>query len=670
MPSLLGFPALEFKSLQGSELLGNLFNYTLQLQTPDNPMLTELVTANVPIKDLVGQDFSVRIALDGKGFLGDLAAGFSEFAGPSDSIQKNLVQGAAAGVDASSAGGMGKGQREINGLVTRARFVHSENRRSVYEIVIEPWLVLATRTSDYKIFQNKTPLEIIQEVLDDYIYPSELRITHSYPARTFQVQYGETDFDFISRLMEEFGIYYFWEHKDGAHKLILVDDVGAHKPFESEAYQSISFYGESAKIDEEYCSRFDVADTLTSGQWVTDDFDFTKPRAKLQVQSKMPRETGHNQQEIYRWPGDYADPEEGQNLVKVRMEAAGAPGKRASGSGNLRAMVPGCTFGLQRHPQQTSNREWLILGATLALQESSHAAGGEAYHCHVEFEVQPANDIYRSLQRRSKPHTLGPQTAIVTGPAGQEIWTNEYGQVKLSFHWNRYCSKDENSSCWIRVSSPSAGNGFGGISVPRIGQEVIVDFENGDPDRPIVTGRVWNAMNMPPWSLPGSMTQSGMLTRSSPGGGTANANALRFEDKKGAEEIWLHAEKDMRSEVENNESHSVGADRSKTITQNETVKVGGDRIKTIGKNETITITENRTETVGGTQVETIKNDRTVIVTKGSQVNVVKGDISMASETGSILISAPAEIRLMVGSSYISLTEELLEMISAQININK
>ena len=305
MPSLLGAPALEFRSLEGDEGLGRLFRYAIELQTPDNASLSDHVTANVPIKDLVGKEFSVVIELDGKGF----------------------------GL------GVGAGTREINGFVTSARFVGSEERRSIYEVVIEPWLVLATRTSDYKIFQNKTPLEIVREVLADYGFPVEVRVSHSYPQRIFQVQYGDGDFSFVSRLMEEFGIYYFFEHAGGAHRLVLVDDAGAHQPFASAAYQTIRFQAERVKIDEEYCNHFDVTDTLASGAWVTDDFDFTRPKARLQQISRMPRKTGNNAQEMYRWPGDYADPEEGRTLARIRMEEAGAAGKRANGSGNLRAMV-------------------------------------------------------------------------------------------------------------------------------------------------------------------------------------------------------------------------------------------------------------------------------------------------------------------------------------------
>jgi len=211
------------------------------------------------------------------------------------------------------------------------------------------------------------------------------------------------------------------------------------------------------------------------------------------------------------------------------------------------------------------------------------ASGQESFECRVDFEAIASGKVFRAAPPAvPRPRTTGPQTAIVTGPAGREIWTDKYGRVKLSFHWNRYCSKDENSSCWVRVSSPWAGTSFGGMHVPRIGQEVIVDFENGDPDRPIVTGRVYNADNMPPWKLPDNATQSGFLTRSSEDGSEANANALRFEDKKGAEQVWLHAERNQDIEVEHDETHSVGRDRSKKVGRNQLGTVGMAYMHNVG----------------------------------------------------------------------------------------
>ena len=546
MPMLGGEPALEPIAIEGTEGVSRLFGYTLTLATPEQPGYNERQAANVAIKQLVGEALTAYIVLDGRP-------------------------------------GKGPRQRHLSGLVTRVRFLRLENRRALYEAVIEPWLTLATRTSDYRIFQNQNVLATVREVLGKYGLPFDLRTTGTYPPREFQVQYGETDYDFVARLLHEWGLYYYFEHAESSHKLVIVDDMASHEPFAHAGYRSIPFYAAEATVREEHCDRFNACEALQSGRWVTDDFDFKRPRADLQQVSAMPRKTSQNTWERYGWPGDYVVESEGEQLVRTRMEEAGSHGERASGSGNLRAVVPGCLIALERHPQNESNRQYLVTDARFRLQDVGDDSSQQEFECRVDFEVIPASKIYRApAPAVPRPRTTGPQTAIVTGPAGREIWTDEYGRVKLSFHWNRYCTKDENSSCWVRVSSPWAGTSFGGIQIPRIGQEVIVDFEHGDPDRPIVTGRVYNADNMPPWTLPANATQSGLLTRSSEGGNGTNANALRFEDKKGQEQVWLHAERNQDIEVEHDETHSVGQDRSKKVGRNQMATIGMAYMHNVG----------------------------------------------------------------------------------------
>jgi type VI secretion system secreted protein VgrG len=411
--------------------------------------------------------------------------------------------------------------------------------------------------------------------------------------------------------------------------------MSAHQPYANAGYRKIPFYGADDTVRAEHCDRFNACETLQSGQWVTDDFDFKRPKARLQQVSAMPRKTAQGRQERYGWPGDYVVESEGEQLVRTRMEETGSQGERASGSGNLRAVVPGCLVTLERHPQNEANREYLVTDAHLRLQDVGDASAQQEFECRVDFDVIPSSKVFRApAPEAPRPRTTGPQTAIVTGPAGREIWTDEYGRVKLSFHWNRYCTKDENSSCWVRVSSPWAGTNFGGIQIPRIGQEVIVDFENGDPDRPIVTGRVYNADNMPPWELPANATQSGLLTRSSEGATDANANALRFEDKKGQEQVWLHAERNQDIEVENDETHWVGRDRSKTIERDETVNVGHDRTETVGHDETITIGNNRMETVKANELLTVLQNmnRFVALTSSEEVGIAKTSLVGLTQT--------------------------------------
>jgi type VI secretion system secreted protein VgrG len=624
MPQLLGQPALQLRSIEGTEGLSQLFNYKLLLATPDDDRLSAGPAANVDFKVLVGQDINVNIELEGKG--------------------------------AAMGKGQGAGTRQINGICTRARFVRLENRRGIYELIIEPWLTLATRQSNHRMFQDMNVVQIIQSILGGgqsgpgYPYPL---LNHTsgmdgapYPAKDCVVQYAETDFDFISRLMQEWGIYYYFAHQDGKHQMVLVDAPGAHQPNPSAAYQQVNYFPPGHKINEEYINSIDFSETLQSGVYITSEFDFKKPNGNFEQKSKLPRHTAHNQLEHYIWPNNSHNPEadtdsaEGKHLTQVKLQALGCLGQRATAAGNLRAMVPGYTFNLGGYPNTSYNdKDYLIVSSHLLIEDVGASSSEGQYKVDCQLQIQPIQHSYRAEQCTPRPRTSGPQTAIVAGPEGREIYTDSYGRVKLRFHWDRYGSKDENASPWVRVNYPAAGTGFGGISIPRIGQEVIVDFEHGRPDMPIVTGRVYNAMNMPPWELPGNATQSGVLTRSSEGANSSNANAMRFEDKKGQEEVWLHAEKDQRIEVENNESHSVGVDRSKSIGNDETVSVGHDRTETVGNDEKISIGVNRNEdvgkdenisigknqgvTVGANQTFTVADNRTKSVGKNEKDKIGK-----------------------------------------------
>ncbi|MCX8753730.1 type VI secretion system Vgr family protein [Snodgrassella sp. B3837] len=553
---------LTFASMNGQETLSELFSYTIQLKTPDKLNIGYFApSSNLPLKSMVGKDLTVDIELENGS------------------------------------------KRYISGLVTAARVVGHQGRGVVYELRLEPWLELATRTSDYKIFQNKSVVEIIDEVLSEYPFEMEKRLTETYPKRNFQVQYGETDYDFLQRLMQEFGIYYFFEHSAGSHKLVLVDAIGSHQPCPGAA--SVSFHQQGLKLDEEFIHTIAAKESLRTGKWVLDDFDFQKPKAKLTSTVAKPRETGHPDYEHYEWPGDYFEKDEGEFLTKVRMEAQKSLGSRVYGSGNIRTLVTGCTFNLENCPTVEANQEYLVVESVLVIEDMGEYSGqGQHFGYNTSFELLPTSEVFRPQRTIKKPHTHGPQSAIVTGPAGEEIWTDKYGRVKVQFLWDRYGQWDENSSCWVRVTQPWAGKGFGGMQIPRIGQEVIVDFKNGDPDLPIITGRVYNADTMPAWGLPDNKTQSGMFSHSI-GGGPDNANALRFEDKPGQEELWLHAEKDQRIEVNNDESHSVANNRTKSIGNDEVISVGNDRttlisndcLRAVKANDTVLIGENKSTSV-------------------------------------------------------------------------
>lgn len=602
MPSIHGQTALIITQLEGSEALSRPFAYRLLLSTPDELGADQEAIANVDFKRLVGYEACVSIELDGKG-------SFS------------------VGTPGGSAFGVGKGERQICGLITRARYLKTEDRRALYEAVLEPPLVLLQRSSDFRMFQNMSVIEVIASVIKGYAgtqtaqkpgydFAYLAKISGSYPTKDFWVQYGETDFDFVSRLMEEWGLYYHFDHADGHCSMILCDGPSSHQANPSAAYQAIAYHPPGYKTEDEHFNEAQFEEAFTSGQWVSADFDFKQPKATLTQTLSLPRNTGNNQLEHYQWPNDsfdhhqLANAEQGQLLTRMRAQEMGAQGQQGQLSGHLRGLCCGHTFTLNQHPQNTYNdTEYLITEATLHYSDKGQASGQETYECHSTVRVIPTSHVFRPQRRTPRPRTHGPQTAIVTGPAGREIYSDQYGRVKLSFHWNRYCPKDETSSCWVRVSSAWAGNGFGVMAVPRIGQEVIVDFENGDPDRPIIIGRVYNQLNMPPWGLGTNQTQTGILTRSSEGGGPNNANALRFEDKKGQEEVWLHAEKDQRIEVEHDESHWVGHDRTKTIDHDETNHIKNDRTETVDGHEKITVHKTRTEEVDGDESLTVHSNR-------------------------------------------------------------
>ncbi|EFN7601493.1 type VI secretion system tip protein VgrG, partial [Escherichia coli] len=523
----------------------------IKLKTPDILNLDYVSpAANLQLKPMVGKDLCVNIELDGGG------------------------------------------KRYISGLVTAARVVGHQGRSVVYELRLEPWLKTLTHTSDYKAFQNKNVVNILDEVLDEYPWPVEKRLVENYPTRAWQVQYGETDFDFIQRLMQEWGIYWWFEHNENSHTLVLADAINVHKACADSPL--VCYYQKGLKLDKEFIHTITANESLRSGQWVLNDFDFMKPRSLLKSTVANPRETGLAEYEHYEWPGDYFTKSEGEMLTRIRMEEQRSPGSRVQGSGNIRTLMTGFTFTLENYPTAEVNREYLLVQTTLFIQDNAQHSGQEQHFSYsTSFELHPTSEVYRPQRTLSKPHTKGPQSAIVTGPAGQEIWTDKYGRVKVQFGWDRYGKNDENSSCWVRVSYPWAGKGFGMIQIPRIGQEVLVDFKNGDPDLPIIVGRTYNQDTMPPWGLPGAATQIGFYSHTI-GGGPTNANALRFEDKPGGEEVWLHAEKDQRIEVNNNESHWVGNNRLKVIDKTETAIIGEKRSLTVQMDDTSLAGQNKT----------------------------------------------------------------------------
>jgi len=513
----------------------------------------------------------------------------------------------------------GDGVRYMHGLVSEAAHVGNLGIYAHYQLTMTAWPWMLTRTSDCRIFSEMSVPDIIESVLSDNGFDDfDNRLMASYDDWNYCVQYKETDFDFISRLMEHEGIYYYFEHFEDRHVMVFCDGSTAHNT--APEYAEIPHYPESTEQSREtdHLVNWQLKKKIRSGKYVTKDFAFDQPKRDLLVKNKGAATGQYDAKEIYDFPGGYAYQESGEmtraygeHLAKARMEALSAPHEVSQCDGNVRGLNAGNIFTLINCERDDQNREYLVLFASLHIQMDSYYSGdgGASVELHSSFRCMPSTVPYRPQRKTPKPEIRGPQTAIVVGAAGEEIWTDQHGRVKLQFHWDRYGESDENSSCWVRVSQAWAGEKWGSIHVPRMGQEVIVEYIDGDPDRPIVTGRVYNGDRPVPYDLPANATQSGIKSRSSKGGTPANFNEIRMEDKKGSEELYVHAEKDQNNIVENDETTSVGHDRTESVGNDETISIENNRAEDVGNDETIAIGNDRSETVGNNETIKIVNDR-------------------------------------------------------------
>ncbi|CAN7673424.1 type VI secretion system tip protein TssI/VgrG [Variovorax paradoxus] len=438
--------------------------------------------------------------------------------------------------------------RYLAGLVTRFGPSHEDDRQAFYRMRLRPWLWLATRRSDFRIFQDQTVPEIVAAVLGRYGHPMEQKLHRSYRPWTYCVQYRESDFDFVSRLCEHEGIYFWFRHEAEQHVLVFADDIAAsHAPLpggETVRYHPHEKAGMTGGLEaSERIYEWAQAEEIRPGHHFRNHYDFEKPQADLASRRQMPPGHEHDGFEQYEWPGDYLQHDDGETYARLRTEEQLSQRSRVTGRSNLRELAPGHTFRLRDHPREDQNRQHLLLAVDYDLQENLQASeGANASEGSVQrfaFEAQPTSYAWRPRRSTPKPRTRGPQTAVVVGPAGEEIWTDPYGRVKVQFHWDRLGQRNENSSCWLRVSTAWAGATFGAAALPRIGQEVIVDFLNGDPDYPIVTGRVHNADEMPAWQLPQQKQLTGIRSRELGGG---KSNHLALDDSSGKVQAQLKSD--------------------------------------------------------------------------------------------------------------------------------
>jgi type VI secretion system secreted protein VgrG len=521
-------------------------------------------------------------------------------------------------------------ERWFDGMVSGFRLVRMDEAVAEYEAELRPWLWFLSQTVDCRVFQRKSVPEIIEEIFAKYPDANyDLRLQVVFAPREYCVQYNESDLDFVQRLMEHEGILYFFEYADGAHTLVLVDAVTALQP--AEGYETVPFHSEpdASRRDREYLNQWIPCSTVRPGTFTHTDYDFEKPGADLTTQSAEP--FGHDQSgsECYSNPGVYTELDRGETLAAIRREQLQAGHVRVTASGTVRGLAAGRAFQLEGFPREDQNVAHFVVSARYSLVDPGYRSGvgrtEEDYR--VTIEAAPSALPFRPPQATPRPVMRGPQTATVVGPAGEEIFTDEYARVKVQFHWDRLGGRDENSSCFVRVSQSWAGAGWGFIQIPRIGQEVVIDFIEGDPDRPIITGRVYNAAEMPPYGLPGNATQSGWKSNSSPGGG--GYNELMFEDKAGAELVNFQAQKDhallvkndrtklvkhdQSDRIDNNAKHSVGVNLDEDVGNNKTTKVGVDRRVEVGNDDT--------ETIGQHRSLTVKGDETIAVDGNSSEEI-------------------------------------------------
>jgi type VI secretion system secreted protein VgrG len=557
----LGENKLLLQSFRGHEGISRLFEFQLELLSEDPA---------IAFNKIVGQRVTIKVALE------------------NDEV------------------------RYFNGFIPRFSQSGADARFSHYQAKMVPWLWFLTRTADCRIFQNMKVPDIIEKIFKDLGFQDyRLRLEGNYQAREYCVQYRETDFNFVSRLMEEYGIFYFFEHEDGKHTLVLGDSPSAHQPCPHQKAARCEFTPGSSE-PEDIVTHWEMEQLYTSGKYCLTDYNFETPSTSLRVSVDSAVSVADNSKfEVYDFPGEYLKKGEGESLVRLRMEQEESQHSIANGASTCRAFTSGYRFDLKEHYRADLNKCYMLteIEHFASVGDSYLGAGagsGETYSNH--FSCMPHSVPFRPLRVTPRPFVQGPQTAMVVGKSGEEIWTDKYGRVKVQFHWDREGKKNENSSCWIRVSHPWAGKGWGAVSIPRIGQEVVVDFIEGNPDLPFITGRTYNAEAMPPFGLPGGQVFSGIKSNSTKGGG--GYNEFSMDDTKGKENITIHGqynmgtviEHDQTSTIHNNRTDRVDVDDSESVGGNQTADVIGNRTRTVKKSEMVTVALTRTHSVGGNEM--------------------------------------------------------------------
>ncbi len=545
-------------------------------------------------------------------------------------------------------------ERYVHGHLNRVRLLrHGEHGMAAYEAEIVPWLWFLNNFSDCRIFQGKTVPEIIEQVFHDRGFRDyRFRLQGQFPRRDYCVQYRETDLNFVSRLMEEEGIFYFFEHTPEQHLLILANHNSAFRPCPNQS-RAQYLTASGGLRNEDTVFSLETQYQAQVGKVSLTDYDFEKPKTSL-----LSSLSNSLKGEDYDYPGKYVNRDDGDRYARIRLEEREARLVTVGGESNCDGFECGYTFELSEFHRDDANRQYIITVLEHSAKNTGYRAGEpEPYSYSNHVEAIPASVPFRPMRLTARPVVQGCQTAVVVGPRGEEIYTDKYGRVKVRFHWDREANGDGNSSCWIRVAHSWAGKGWGSISIPRVGQEVIVDFLEGDPDRPIIVGSVYNADQTTPYKLPDEQTKSTLKTMSSKGGG--GFNEIRLEDKKGSEQVFVHAEKDLDVRVKNDRREWTGHDRhlivardkAEQVQRDSHLNVKRDQIQKIGRDQhlevsgksAVKITGSSSLSVSGDVIEEFKANHTSKVTQDLYLKAMQ-----------IVIEAGMGITLKVGSNFITI----------------
>jgi type VI secretion system secreted protein VgrG len=525
-------PALRFAAMSGYEEVSRLFEYQISAVSEDGTIKAD---------DLLGKPVAISLDLGG-----------------------------------------GK-TRWFHGIVASFGIDGGEGRNFSYRITARPWMWLLTRSADVRIFQDKSVPDIIREVFAEYQGSVVLKLKGSQKPRSYCVQYRETDFNFVCRLMEEEGIFFWFQHSESKHDLVLANDPGVLLP--TPGFDEVPFkVNQQAQAVLPAIHQWQVRQEIQTGKVVLRDYNFEKPATDLKTDpASQKRQHDASELEVYDYPGLYQDKAAGTDIAKLRIEEAASQFGRYTGHGSTPGLTAGAKVSLVEHPRSDQNAAYMVLATQIDMRQADYSSGGGGGSFQCRFTMQRFDEPFRPARVTPKPLVAGPQTAVVVGKGDPgDIVPDKYGRVKLQFHWDRLGKKDANSSCWVRVASPFAGNGFGMIALPRLGQEVVVDFLEGDPDQPLITGRVHNAEQLPPYELPANATVSTLKSRSKFGPADA-FNELRFEDKKGSEYVWIQAQKDRFELVEDTLKSEIRKDEHRTVKQNRKELVEGEFHLTVTK---------------------------------------------------------------------------------------